>query len=129
MSGWIAETAWIPNLHSAGEDTRYLRHLIDTSDVIVLRNWRGLQGFLARHDETVHALYLRPGARGRGWGAKLLDVAKARTPRLSLWAFQANTGARAFYAREGFVEVETTDGAGNDEHLPDVRLVWEGALQ
>ena len=31
---------------------------------------------------------------------------------------------RAFYAREGFVEVDWTDGAGNEEHEPDVRCRW-----
>jgi len=32
--------------------------------------------------------------------------------------------ARRFYGREGFVEVEHTDGAGNEEGEPDVRLEW-----
>ena len=32
--------------------------------------------------------------------------------------------ARRFYAREGFVEVDWTDGAGNEEHEPDVRCRW-----
>jgi len=125
MAGWLNETPWIPNLHTSAEDQRFLRRLIDTVDVIALRNWRGPQGFLARDGEVVHALYLAPKARGRGHGTRLLDVAKTRVPRLELWCFQANTGARAFYAREGFLEVEQTDGAGNDEKLPDVRLVWE----
>ena len=90
-----------------------------------MRDWRGPQGFLARDGEMIHALYLRPKARRRGFGKALLDQAKAETPRLTLWAFQANAQARRFYAREGFAEVEETDGAGNDEKLPDVRLTWE----
>ena len=51
------------------------------------------------------------------------DDAKA-AGHLTLWTFQANDGARRFYAREGFREVEFTDGAGNAEKLPDVRLEW-----
>lgn len=31
----------------------------------------------------------------------------------------------AFHIREGFGEVEFSDGAGNDEKLPDVRLEWQ----
>ena len=59
------------------------------------------------------------------WGRRMsARRAKARSPRLELWTFQANTRARAFYAREGFAEVKLTDGQGNDEELPDVRMVW-----
>lgn len=72
----------------------------------------------------ISALYLAPAARGRGLGKALLDEAKGQG-RLSLWTFQANPGARAFYRREGFREVEFTAGAGNDEKLPDVRLEWQ----
>ncbi len=82
-------------------------------------------GFLAREGEEVLALYLAPEARGRGVGKALLDAAKAGRERLTLWAFQRNAAALRFYAREGFAEVERTDGAGNEAGLPDVRLVWE----
>ena len=70
-------------------------------------------------------LYVDPAAQGRGIGAALLDLAKARNPGgLQLWTFQINAGARRFYAREGFVEVERTDGAANEEREPDIRLTW-----
>ncbi len=35
--------------------------------------------------------------------------------------------ARAFYARHGLVELERTDGAGNEERAPDIRMAWPGA--
>ncbi len=111
---------------AAPRDARdYLARLIRDGEVLTVRDWRGAQGFLAREGEMIHALYLRPRARGRGFGKALLDHAKAGSPRLMLWSFQANAAARRFYAREGFSEVEETDGAGNDEKLPDVRLTWE----
>ena len=34
--------------------------------------------------------------------------------------------AQRCYERQGFVAVERTDGAGNEEREPDVRLVWPG---
>jgi hypothetical protein len=37
-----------------------------------------------------------------------------------LWCFQANSGARRFYERHGFVAVEFTDGHDNEEGCPDV---------
>lgn len=123
LAGWAHETAWMPEAPRDARD--YLARLIQDSEVLTLRDWGGLQGFLAREGEMIHALYLRPRVRGRGHGKALLDHAKAESPRLTLWAFQANAAARRFYAREGFFEVEKTDGAGNDEKLPDVRLTWE----
>ena len=125
IGDWMRQTPWLPYLHTPEEDRWFIRHLIEKHDVIVLRNWRGVHGFLAREGPVVHCLYVHKAWRGRGLGARLLDVAKAACPRLELWTFQANAGARAFYAREGFVEVAFTDGAGNDEKLPDVRLEWE----
>jgi len=125
LSDWIDETPWMPNIHTPDEDIRLLTHLITTCDVIAAHDRRGPQGFLVRDGANIHALYLVPDIRGRGLGKRLLDRAKLRSDRLELWSFQSNAGARAFYAREGFDEVELTDGTGNDEQVPDVRLVWK----
>ena len=73
----------------------------------------------------IHALYVHPRARGRGVGRLLLDDAKTRADRLDLWVLQANSLARGFYARHGFAEATRTSGAGNDENLPDIRMVWQ----
>lgn len=82
-------------------------------------------GFLALEGEKIHALYVAPGWTGRGIGRHLLDRAKALSPRLRLWAFEANHGAQNFYLREGFAEIRRTDGAGNDEGLRDIQFAWE----
>ncbi len=69
-------------------------------------------------------LYVAPDRTGQGIGAALLAVAKGLVDaRLDLWTFQANLGARRFYERHGFVEVERTDG-DNEEGEPDVRYRW-----
>ena len=124
MAAWIDEAPYMPKIHTPEADEQYLMRLITDAEVLTLRSWRGPQGFMARDGAIIHALYLAPGARSLGWGKKMLDHAKTASPELSLWLFQANTRARAFYAREGFAEVEMTDGEGNDEKVPDVRLVW-----
>jgi len=124
MAAWIDETPWMPKIHTPDGDERFLRRLITDAEVLTLRSWRGPQGFMARDGAKVHALYIAPSARSRGWGKRMLDHAKAASPKLSLWSFQKNTGARRFYAREGFAEVEFTEGQDNDEKVPDVRLVW-----
>jgi len=125
LADWIVETVWMPNIPTPDEDCRILTHLIATCDVITARDQRGPQGFLARDGAMIHALYLVPDARGKGLGKRLLGLAKSRSDQLELWSFQLNAGARAFYTREGFQEVDMTDGAGNDEQVPDVRFVWQ----
>ncbi len=127
MGGWIQETPWIPQMHTPEQDRRHLERLIDRMDVMVARNWRGPWGFLARDGAKVQAFYLAPRVRGRGLGGRMMAATQAQVPRLELWCFQANEGALRFYARHGFTEVERTEGMGNDEKLPDVRLVWNGS--
>ncbi|NUR05809.1 MAG: chorismate mutase [Nocardioidaceae bacterium] len=57
----------------------------------------------------------------------LLDVVTATRPGgFCLWVFESNHAARAFYARHGLVELERTDGSGNEEKAPDLRLAWPG---
>lgn len=120
LGDWVRETGWMPILHTREEDAAFVAGLIARTEVLVAEG-----GFLAREGEEVLALYLSPVARGRGVGRALLDAAKQGRDRLTLWAFQRNEGALRFYAREGFVAVERTDGEGNEAGLPDVRLVWE----
>ena len=69
-----------------------------------------------------------PRHGGRGVGTALLDLVKAQRPAgFCLWVFETNAPARGFYARRGLVELERTDGSGNEEQAPDVRMAWPGA--
>jgi GNAT superfamily N-acetyltransferase len=54
-----------------------------------------------------------------------LKLAQSQSEHLTLWTFQKNAKARAFYERHGFVPVEFTDGLTNQEREPDVRYVWD----
>ncbi|MFM2354976.1 MAG: hypothetical protein RLZZ528_712 [Pseudomonadota bacterium] len=127
LSDWIDATGWLPRLHTRDEDRGFVAHLIAAHQVIVARDGGGPAGFIVIDGTTISALYLAQAARGRGIGAQLLSAAKSGRETLSLWTFQANAGARRFYLREGFREVEWTDGAGNEALLPDVRLEWRRA--
>ncbi len=129
LSNWIDEVPWMPRVHTHDEDRGFGAFLIERMAVIVARVNGAVSGFLAHDRPVVHALSLTPSTRGQGFGKALLDHVKADRDKVELWTFQANSGARRFYAREGFVEVERTDGTGNDEKLPDVRLVWQAGGQ
>ena len=122
LSDWIDATPWMPRLHSLAEDRGFVAGLLASHEVLVARA-NGVVGFLARQGGEIDALYVAGAARGRGVGSALLAAALAAEPDLSLWTFQANAGALRFYAARGFVESERTDGSGNAERLPDVRLV------
>jgi GNAT superfamily N-acetyltransferase len=81
--------------------------------------------FMLLEGRWLHSLYVRPDRTGHGIGTLLLDLAKTLRPDgLQLWVFESNVGARRLYERHGFVAVERTDGAGNEEKAPDVRMTW-----
>ena len=120
-----AAVPWLPILHSAAEDRRFFAGVIGEAEVLVVRREGYPVAFLALKDGLVGHLYVRPNAQRTGIGSALVAVAKERRPEgLRLWTFQRNQGARAFYARHGFEEVEFTDGSSNEEKEPDVLLAW-----
>jgi GNAT superfamily N-acetyltransferase len=82
----------------------------------------------ARFDrEWLEDLYVEPAAQGTGIGSALLDLVKVQRPGgFCLWVFESNEPARGFYRRHGLVELERTDGAGNEEREPDIRMAWPG---
>lgn len=86
----------------------------------------GLVGVMVLDDDGIDQLYVDPVWTGRGIGSTLLVRAKRERPSgLSLWTFQSNHAARRFYRRNGFVEVNQTDGSANEERSPDVRMWWQ----
>ena len=90
----------------------------------------GVVGFMRLDGFELDQLYIRPGWWGRGIGSRLIEHAKAQSPDgLTLWTFQVNEQARGFYAHHGFIELLRTDGSGNEERQPDVRLGWRPPLR
>ena len=124
LSDWVAETPWFPNLHSRAEDLGFMQAKIRDAVTLLAEEDGTVLGFLALEGEYVACLYLAACARGRGIGRDLLSAAKDRSDRLTLWTFAANTGAQAFYRREGFCAARRTDG-DNEEGLPDIEFVWQ----
>ena len=124
LSEFIDTTPWMPRLHSRAEDVGFAAQMIDRGWVIVAHDGQQVTGFAAREGEEVHALYVAGDARRFGVGSALVRACQAAEDRLSLWTFQANTGAQAFYIRHGFCGRERTDGSRNDEGLPDIRFEW-----
>jgi GNAT superfamily N-acetyltransferase len=126
LRSFEAALPWTRRAHSDDEVRAWVRDVL----VPVRETWVALAGsrvvgVMALDGDWLDQLYLDPGWRGRGIGDRFVDLAKRRRPDgLRLWTFQVNGPARRFYERHGFVAVECTDGAGNEEREPDVRYVW-----
>ena len=118
-----------PMVHSREETHAWMagRLAADSEGWVAERDGR-IVGYLVITGDWVDDLFLAPGETGHGIGTALLDLAKAQRPDgVCLWVFESNTPARRFYAGRGLVELERTDGSGNEERSPDIKLAWPGA--
>lgn len=116
---------WLSGIHTPDEDLAYFRDTVCATCAV----WGGFEGhrligFIAFRDGWIDHLFVAPERQGVGLGTSLLDQAKAAQKRLRLWTFQRNDGARNFYESHGFVQIDITDGSGNEEREPDVLYEW-----
>jgi GNAT superfamily N-acetyltransferase len=115
-----------PAVHSDEEHRDYYRRHVFEGDghtVWVAEGAGGLLGVAICTATFLDGLYVRADLKGQGIGSLLLDVVDATHPQgYELWVFESNLGARRLYERRGLVEVERTDGSGNEEQAPDIRM-------
>ena len=126
-----ARMDYLPRLHSDADTRLFIRRVVKRSEVWLATQGGALLGFAALEPAPpqawLHHLYVDPSWHNAGAGTALLEKAKAELPGgFSLWTFQANLGARRFYERHGLSETRRTDGAGNEENLPDILYAWNG---
>lgn len=121
-----ASLPYLPDLHTDAETHAWVAGVVlRTCDVRVAEAGGAIIGFMVLAGDSLEHLYVLPGQQRHGIGRALLGQAKALSPRrLRLFVFQKNAVARAFYRANGFVECDFSDGAGNEEHEPDLRCVW-----
>jgi chorismate mutase/GNAT superfamily N-acetyltransferase len=101
---------------------------LTSRDVWVAESAGAIVGFANLTPTWLDGLYVAPAAQRSGIGSTLVDLAKSVRPEgFGLWVFEVNEPARAFYRRHGFVELEHTEGFANEEHAPDIKMVWPGA--
>lgn len=124
LSEFVDATDWMPRLHSRAQDIGFAGQMIDRGWVTVAEQNGVVAGFSACRAQDIQAFYIARHSRRCGIGSALLKDLQSKAEQLSLWTFQANAAAQAFYRAHGFVVVEQTDGAGNDEGLPDSRMEW-----
>ncbi|MEM6411543.1 MAG: GNAT family N-acetyltransferase [Pseudomonadota bacterium] len=116
---------WLPVVHTPEEDLEFFRdNVLTNQTVYVARIADEVVGFIAYQSDWLNHLYVTPEHLRGGVGSKLLSMVQNDSACLQLWTFQENHGARAFYKKHGFEEVELTDGVSNEEKTPDVRMTW-----
>ncbi len=101
---------------------------LESRDVWLAELGGSLVGFANLTPTWLDGLYVAPQAQRCGVGSALVELVKSQRPAgVGLWVFEMNTPARDFYAQHGFVGLEHTDGSANDEHTPDLKMVWPGS--
>lgn len=125
----VAGASFPPAVHSDAEALEWVRSWdLGRDEVWVAQSGGEVVGYARFTPTWLDDLYVDPAHQGVGVGTALLDLVKARVPDgFGLWVFETNLDARSFYARHGLVELEHTDGSGNEEQAPDIRMVWPGA--
>lgn len=126
-----AGMGYLPRLHTDEETRAYLRDVV----LATARVWvaevggAGVVGFAAvTGGDRLDHLFVHPDHQGGGAGTALLTTVQRLHPGgLVLWVFAANPRAAALYERHGFVVERRTDGADNEENLPDVLYRWGGS--
>ncbi len=118
-----------PAIHTAEEDVAHFTGRLTEPDVRawVVESSGEVVGFALCSGHSLDGLYVRPDHTGRGIGSLLLDAVERALPDgYELWVFETNRGARRLYEARGLVVVERTDGSGNEEGAPDLRMAWPG---
>jgi GNAT superfamily N-acetyltransferase len=119
---------FLPTLHTPEEDAWWFsERLYAANEVWLAEDGTGPAGYIAFRAAFIEHLFIRPDAQGAGLGFRLLEKAREGAAELALWTFQQNLRARRFYERHGFVAVTLTDGADNEEKLPDMLYRWRRA--
>jgi GNAT superfamily N-acetyltransferase len=124
MRAALASFDWMPRVHTPDEDLGFIgRTVLPRQRVTVAETGGRLVGFIAIDGEWVEQLYIEPAWTGQGVGSRLLEQGTIGMRQVKLHCFQANSGARRFYERHGFVAEAFGNGSDNEEGLPDIRYV------
>ena len=125
---WRASTEkvlGIKDKHTWTQQLDYLAEIVREYQVVLAIDHRTgtVIGMMAMAGSEVDHLYVHVDYQRRGIGTRLIELAKVLSPgMLRLYTFDVNTGAQAFYRKNGFRiigrGVEKTSGKA------DIRYEW-----
>jgi len=123
----VTSLPFVPRLHTPEEDAWWFAERLYAANQVWLAETAPGEppcGYIAFRADFIEHLFVHPERQGAGLGLQLLERAMESAAELSLWTFQQNLRARRFYEKHGFAVVMETDGADNEEKLPDVLYRW-----
>lgn len=94
---------------------------IPASETFVFESEGEINGFYSLYESTLAAIFVTPGAQGRGIGTLLLNDAKSRRESLQLAVYKDNYPSISFYEKHGF----TSMNEKVDEHTGHPELIME----
>jgi putative acetyltransferase len=120
-----AALSFLPELHTAEEDLAFFSDaFLPANEVWVAEIDGAIAGYVGFDAQWINHLFVAGDFQGQGLGPALLAKALADGQAKRLWTFQKNARARTFYEDRGFVLLELTNGAGNEENEPDALYEW-----
>jgi len=123
---WGNETPWMVPLDELEPMAASWRDLLNSDTAWVAESEGRVIGFCVREEDNITGLYVAPDAQSCGVGRALLDLAKINRDWITVWVYEKNVRARAFYRREELVEI----GCEKDEdsHLMYVFGRWKRSI-
>ncbi len=122
-----ATMTYLPKLHSDDETRAFIAGVVAQKETWVAERDGKIVGFAVVDGGWLEHLYVHPSRFDSDTGSRLFAQITERHPQgFELWVFQQNAGARRFYERHGCALEKLTDGADNEEKLPDALYVWPG---
>lgn len=85
-------------------------------------------GFTGMEGDHIAMLFVADEARSTGVGSRLVEWAKAQSPRLTLDVNEQNPRAAVFHARRGFVPVGRSETDAQGQPHPLLHMLWEKPL-
>ncbi|WP_343081405.1 GNAT family N-acetyltransferase [Ostreiculturibacter nitratireducens] len=126
MSLWrAASEAGHPFLDAAtlDADAAVIRDTyMPAAEITVAERDGAVIGFIALLGDLVGGLFVDPAAHRSGAGRALIGEALRHKGRLAVEVYEANAGARAFYAACGFAETGRRDTDDHGRALPLIRM-------
>ena len=125
-----ATMTYLPHLHTDEETRNFIRGVVTGKESWVAERDGKIVGFAVVDGGWLEHLYVHPSRFNTDTGSRLFAQAAREHPQgFQLWVFQQNVGARRFYERHGCALVRLTDGADNEEKLPDALYVWPAKVE
>lgn len=120
-----ATMTYLPVLHTKDETRSFIARVVHALETLVAVRDGRITGFAALHGDWLDHLYVHPARFNTQTGTKLLSEVMFQRPQgFQFWVFQQNLAGRRFYERHGCALARLTDGARNEEKVPDALYVW-----